>query len=79
MIPALVQWEFTDKCSYRCQHCYHKNPSDHSNISLGLSKEAMWQMSIFPDPKPPYERTGAGDAFSSTFASVLCMDLSCDH
>jgi len=35
----------------------------------------MWQMPIYPDPKPPYERTGAGDAFSSTFASVLCMGL----
>ncbi len=38
-------------------------------------EERMWQMPIYPDPKPPYERTGAGDAFSSTFASVLCMGL----
>lgn len=25
----------------------------------------------YPDPKPPYERTGAGDAFSSTVVSVV--------
>lgn len=27
----------------------------------------------YPDPKPPYERTGAGDAFSSTFTSALAL------
>jgi len=27
----------------------------------------------YPDPKPPYDRTGAGDAFSSTFASALLL------
>ncbi len=26
----------------------------------------MWQVPIYPDPKPPFERTGAGDAFAST-------------
>ncbi len=30
----------------------------------------------YPDPKPPYERTGAGDAFASTFVSALCLGLS---
>ncbi len=30
-----------------------------------------WFMPIYPDPKPPYERTGAGDAFTSTFAIAL--------
>jgi ribokinase len=38
-------------------------------------EDRMWQMPIYPDPKPPYERTGAGDAFSSTFASALCLGL----
>ena len=28
-------------------------------------------MPIYPDPKPPYERTGCGDSFASTFASAL--------
>jgi ribokinase len=26
----------------------------------------MWQVPVYPDPKPPLERTGAGDAFAST-------------
>jgi len=28
-------------------------------------------MPIYPDPKPPFERTGAGDAFSSTFVAAI--------
>lgn len=32
-------------------------------------------LKIYPDPKPPYERTGAGDAFSSTFASAISLGL----
>ena len=30
-----------------------------------------YKMPIYPDPKPPYERTGAGDAFTSTFVAAL--------
>ncbi len=30
-----------------------------------------FKMPIYPDPRPPYERTGAGDAFSSTFVAAL--------
>lgn len=33
----------------------------------------FWFMKTYPDPKPPYERTGAGDAFSSTVTSALIM------
>ena len=33
-----------------------------------------WFMPPYPDPKPPFERTGAGDAFSSTFVAALAMD-----
>lgn len=32
---------------------------------------ARWKMPIYPDPKPPYDRTGAGDAFTSTFVAAL--------
>ncbi|MES2953539.1 MAG: carbohydrate kinase family protein [Patescibacteria group bacterium] len=32
-----------------------------------------WFMPAYPDPKPPYERTGAGDAFASTFVSALAL------
>ncbi|HVS79259.1 MAG TPA: carbohydrate kinase family protein [Candidatus Saccharimonadales bacterium] len=30
-----------------------------------------YKMPIYPDPKPPYDRTGAGDAFTSTFVAAL--------
>ena len=33
-------------------------------------KKAWWQ-SMYPDPKPPIDRTGAGDSFSSTFTAAL--------
>ena len=32
-------------------------------------------MPPYPDPKPPFERTGAGDAFSSTFVVALALGL----
>jgi sugar/nucleoside kinase (ribokinase family) len=30
-----------------------------------------FQMPLYPDPAPPFERTGAGDAFASTFVAAL--------
>jgi ribokinase len=30
-----------------------------------------YKMPIYPDPKPPYDRTGAGDAFASTFVAAI--------
>ena len=33
-------------------------------------------MPIYPDPKPPLERTGCGDAFAATFVSALAMGRS---
>lgn len=41
-------------------------------------KEAnnSWFMPPYPDPKPPYERTGAGDATASTFVSALALGKS---
>ncbi|MBI2035661.1 MAG: carbohydrate kinase family protein [Candidatus Liptonbacteria bacterium] len=38
-------------------------------------EENTWVMPIYPDPKPPFERTGAGDAFSSTFVAALAAGL----
>lgn len=34
------------------------------------------KMPPYPDPKPPYERTGAGDAFASTLVAALAKGLS---
>jgi ribokinase len=33
----------------------------------------MWHQTSYPDPKPPYERTGAGDALASTTVAVLSL------
>jgi len=32
---------------------------------------SRYKMPIYPDPKAPYERTGAGDAFTSTFVAAV--------
>ncbi|MEZ4104264.1 MAG: carbohydrate kinase family protein [Candidatus Paceibacterota bacterium] len=32
-----------------------------------------WHMPMYPDPKPPVDRTGAGDSFSSTFTSAIAL------
>lgn len=36
-----------------------------------LENDTTWFMPPYPDPKPPYNRTGAGDAYASTFVSAL--------
>lgn len=33
--------------------------------------ESRYKMPPYPDPAPPFERTGAGDAFASTFVAAL--------
>lgn len=38
--------------------------------------ESAWFMPPYPDPKPPLSRTGAGDAFSSTFTVALALGKS---
>ena len=38
--------------------------------------EEMWYMPLYPDPKPPVDRTGAGDSFASTFTSALALGKS---
>ncbi|KKS25948.1 MAG: Sugar kinase, ribokinase family [Parcubacteria group bacterium GW2011_GWA2_42_11] len=42
---------------------------------LYLSGE-LWHIPIYPDMAPPVERTGAGDAFSSTFTVALALGKS---
>ncbi|MEK7227386.1 MAG: carbohydrate kinase family protein [Patescibacteria group bacterium] len=38
----------------------------------------LWFQSPYPDPKPPYERTGAGDALASTTVAALAFGLNLD-
>ena len=49
--------------------------TDGPNGAHVFNKETgeTWFMPPYPDPAPPFERTGAGDAFSSTFAAALAM------
>ena len=41
--------------------------------SYALFKNVYYKLPIYPDPKPPVERTGAGDAFTSTLSAYICM------
>ena len=45
--------------------------SDGPNGSYASDGTDKFKMPIYPDPKPPYERTGAGDAFTSTFVASI--------
>jgi ribokinase len=35
--------------------------------------DQAWHMPMYPDPAPPVDRTGAGDAFASTFTSAIAL------
>ena len=37
--------------------------------------DQAWHMPMYPDPAPPVDRTGAGDAFSSTFTTAISLGL----
>ncbi len=41
--------------------------------AYALAEDGAWHMPMYPDPAPPVDRTGAGDAFSSTFTSALAF------
>lgn len=42
-------------------------------------KDVLLFIPLYPDIKPPYERTGAGDAFASTFISALIKGKSVEE
>ena len=37
------------------------------------TEEQAWHMPMYPDPSDPIDRTGAGDAFSSTFTAAILL------
>jgi len=41
--------------------------------------DKMWFMPPYPDPKPPINRTGAGDAFFSTFIAAILLGKSVEE
>lgn len=45
--------------------------SDGHHGAYASDGTSRYKMPIYPDPKPPYERTGAGDAFTSTFVAAI--------
>lgn len=50
--------------------------TDGPNGAYALEDGEVWFMPMYPDPAPPRDRTGAGDAFASTFTSAIA--LGCD-
>ena len=50
--------------------------SDGPNGAYLYFNNELWHISIYPDIAPPLDRTGAGDAFSSTMTAGLALGLS---
>ena len=48
-------------------------------VSSKEDKGEVWFIKPYPDVKAPYERTGAGDAFSSTFTSAIILGHSIEE
>ncbi|MDO8555516.1 MAG: carbohydrate kinase family protein [bacterium] len=49
------------------------------NGAYASDAKNIWFLPIYPDPKPPINRTGAGDAYSSTFTSAIIMGKSIEE
>jgi len=47
--------------------------TDGPNGAYALEGNDVWHMPMYPDPKPPVDRTGAGDSFSATFTCALAL------
>ena len=47
--------------------------TDGSHGSYAFSNNKMYKMPNYPDPAPPIDRTGAGDAFASTITAGLAL------
>lgn len=49
--------------------------SDGPNGAYLYFNDELYHMPLYPDIAPPLDRTGAGDAFSSTFTAALALGL----
>lgn len=49
--------------------------TDGPHGSFASDGTQIWSMPIYPDPKPPYERTGAGDSYTSTFVGAIAKGM----
>jgi len=45
--------------------------TDGPNGAYASDGNKRWSMPLYPDPSPPIDRTGAGDAFATTFTAAL--------
>lgn len=52
--------------------------SDGPGGSYASDGQNRFKMPVYPDPKPPVERTGAGDAFTSTFVASIMQGNTVD-
>lgn len=50
--------------------------TDGVNGAYAYDGKQAWSIPLYPDPKPPLQRTGAGDAFSSAFTVALALGKS---
>ncbi|NOY35611.1 MAG: carbohydrate kinase family protein [bacterium] len=50
--------------------------TDGRNGAFVYDGKEFWQMPMYPDPKPPVDRTGAGDSFSSAFTAAIALGKS---
>jgi ribokinase len=48
-------------------------------INASTDTEYIGHLAIYPDIAPPTERTGAGDAFASTFTTAIALGLSVEE
>lgn len=49
--------------------------TDGKRGAYAMDEHGAWFMPPYPDIAPPFERTGAGDAFSSTFTAALALGM----
>lgn len=49
--------------------------SDGPNGAYASDGPKRFKMPIYPDPAPPFERTGAGDAFTATFVAAIIKGM----
>jgi len=49
--------------------------TDGPNGAYTANSDGAWHVPMYPDPKPPLDRTGAGDSFSSTVTSFLALGM----
>lgn len=50
--------------------------TDNTSGAYLFDGDHYYHVPMYPDPKPPFERTGCGDAWASTFVSALALGKS---